>query len=117
VFSAGASLYGVADCELLAQETHKFESRYLDNLIGPYPEKKQIYIERSPIHSVDKFTAPVILFQVNDTQDHISNIFNLISSFKLVFLNRYVEHFPIDLLKLKTTYKPLISPIMFWSMF
>ncbi len=65
VFSAGASLYGVADCELLAQETHKFESRYLDGLIGPYPEKKDIYRQRSPIHSVDKFKAPVILFQVS----------------------------------------------------
>ena len=54
----------MADCELLAQETHKFESRYLDGLIGPYPEKKDVYKQRSPIHSVDKFKAPVILFQV-----------------------------------------------------
>ena len=65
VFSAGASHFGVADCELLAQETHKFESRYLDKLIGPYPEKKDVYIKRSPIHSVDKFSAPTILFQVS----------------------------------------------------
>ena len=67
VFSAGASLYGVADCELLAQETHKFESRYLDGLIGPYPEKKEVYKQRSPIHSVDKFSAPVILFQASSS--------------------------------------------------
>lgn len=65
VFSAGASHYGVADLELLAQETHKFESRYLDQLIGPYPADKQTYIERSPIHSLDKFTAPTAFFQVS----------------------------------------------------
>ena len=65
MFSAGASHYGVADCELLAQETHKFESRYLDNLIGPYPAAKATYIERSPIHSVDKFSAPIIFFQAS----------------------------------------------------
>lgn len=64
VFSAGASHYGVADLELLAQETHKFESRYLDQLIGPYPKDKQTYIDRSPIHSLDKFTAPTAFFQV-----------------------------------------------------
>lgn len=65
VFSAGASHFGVADCELLAQETHKFESRYLDGLIGPYPEKKDVYKQRSPIHSIDNFKAPTILFQVS----------------------------------------------------
>ena len=64
VFSAGASHYGVADLELLAQETHKFESRYLDQLIGPYPADKQTYVERSPIHALDKFTAPTAFFQV-----------------------------------------------------
>lgn len=64
VFQAGASLYGVADCELLAQETHKFESRYCDSLVGPYPEDKQTYIERSPIHSLDQFDKPIIFFQV-----------------------------------------------------
>ena len=65
VFSAGASHFGVADCELLAAETHKFESRYLDILIGPYPEKKDVYKKRSPINSTDKFSAPIILFQVS----------------------------------------------------
>lgn len=69
VFSAGASLYGVADCELLAQETHKFESRYLDGLIGPYPQDKDVYIKRSPIHSLDSFKAPIIFFQVHLTSD------------------------------------------------
>jgi dipeptidyl aminopeptidase/acylaminoacyl peptidase len=62
-FSGGASYYGVADCEVLASDTHKFESRYLDSLMGPYPEKKQVYIDRSPIHAVDKLSCPVIFFQ------------------------------------------------------
>lgn len=63
VFSAGASYYGVSDTEILAQETHKFESRYLDRLIGPYPEARDIYVKRSPIHYAEKLSSPVIFFQ------------------------------------------------------
>jgi dipeptidyl aminopeptidase/acylaminoacyl peptidase len=62
-FKAGASHYGVSDCEALARETHKFESRYLDGLIGPYPERADLYRERSPIHYVDQLACPVIFFQ------------------------------------------------------
>jgi dipeptidyl aminopeptidase/acylaminoacyl peptidase len=62
-FAAGASYYGVADAEALARDTHKFEARYLDGLIGPYPERADLYRERSPIHFVEKLTSPVILFQ------------------------------------------------------
>jgi dipeptidyl aminopeptidase/acylaminoacyl peptidase len=62
-FSAGASFFGVSDVEALAQETHKFESRYLDSMIGPYPEAKQLYKERSPIHHTDQINCPLILFQ------------------------------------------------------
>jgi dipeptidyl aminopeptidase/acylaminoacyl peptidase len=62
-FAAGASYYGVADAEALASDTHKFESRYLDRLIGPYPERADLYRERSPIHHVDQLQVPVILFQ------------------------------------------------------
>ncbi|HEV7482339.1 MAG TPA: S9 family peptidase [Solirubrobacterales bacterium] len=62
-FAAGASYFGVADTETLATDTHKFESRYLDGLIGPYPEEKELYYERSPIHFVERLRAPVILFQ------------------------------------------------------
>jgi dipeptidyl aminopeptidase/acylaminoacyl peptidase len=62
-FSAGASYFGVADCEALATDTHKFESRYLDGLIGPYPEAKDVYYQRSPIHFADRLSCPVILFQ------------------------------------------------------
>jgi dipeptidyl aminopeptidase/acylaminoacyl peptidase len=62
-FAAGASYYGVADCEALAIDTHKFESRYLDGLIGPYPEARDVYRARSPIHFADRLSCPVILFQ------------------------------------------------------
>ncbi|KAK3039385.1 hypothetical protein RJ639_027634 [Escallonia herrerae] len=58
-FKAGASLYGVADLKLLREETHKFESHYIDNLVG----SEKDYIERSPINFVDKFSCPIILFQ------------------------------------------------------
>lgn len=63
VFSVGASYYGIGDLESLATDTHKFESRYLDQLIGQYPELKQRYIDRSPIHHVDQLNCPVIFFQ------------------------------------------------------
>jgi dipeptidyl aminopeptidase/acylaminoacyl peptidase len=63
VFAAGASYYGVADAELLARHTHKFESRYLDGLLGPYPEAADVYRARSPIHAADRISCPVILFQ------------------------------------------------------
>lgn len=63
VFKAGASHYGVSDLEALAKETHKFESRYLDRLIGPYPERADLYLERSPLHAVDRLSCPVIFFQ------------------------------------------------------
>ncbi|HLN99206.1 MAG TPA: S9 family peptidase [Pyrinomonadaceae bacterium] len=63
VFSTGASHYGVSDAEALAKETHKFESRYLDRLMGPYPEKREIYVARSPINFADRLSCPVIFFQ------------------------------------------------------
>ena len=63
VFKAGASYYGVSDLETLARDTHKFESHYLDNLIGPYPEKRELYMERSPIHFTNRLSCPIIFFQ------------------------------------------------------
>ncbi len=63
VFKAGASYYGVSDLEALATDTHKFESRYLDGLIGPYPEKKDIYQQRSPINFSERLSCSVIFFQ------------------------------------------------------
>lgn len=63
VFHAGASHYGVSDLEALARDTHKFESRYLDRLIGPYPERRDLYRARSPIYHVEGLNCPVIFFQ------------------------------------------------------
>ncbi len=63
LFRAGASHFGISDLETMTTDTHKFESRYLDGLIGPYPERKDIYVERSPIHHLDGFSEPLILFQ------------------------------------------------------
>jgi dipeptidyl aminopeptidase/acylaminoacyl peptidase len=62
-FAAGASHFGVADLAALASDTHKFESRYLDRLIGPFPQAEAIYRDRSPIHFADRLSCPVILFQ------------------------------------------------------
>jgi acetyl esterase/lipase len=62
-FSAGASHYGVSDLTILAKETHKFESRYIDQMIGPYPEFAHVYQERSPINHLDNFNAPLIMLQ------------------------------------------------------
>jgi dipeptidyl aminopeptidase/acylaminoacyl peptidase len=63
VFKAGASYYGVTDLEALDKETHKFESRYNVKLIGPYPERRDLYWERSPIHFTDRISCPMIIFQ------------------------------------------------------
>ncbi|MDE0299818.1 MAG: S9 family peptidase [Candidatus Poribacteria bacterium] len=63
MFKAGASYYGISDLEALAKDTHKFESRYLDKLVGPYPDRCDLYRERSPIHFTNRLSCPVILFQ------------------------------------------------------
>ncbi len=63
VFKAGASHFGVSDLEALTRETHKFESRYLDRLVGPYPERSDLYRERSPIYHTEGLSCPMILFQ------------------------------------------------------
>jgi dipeptidyl aminopeptidase/acylaminoacyl peptidase len=63
VFAGGASYYGVSDAIALARDTHKFESRYLDWLIGPYPEMAERYRERSPLYHAERLSRPVIFFQ------------------------------------------------------
>ncbi len=62
-YNAGASHYGIGDLELFVKETHKFESRYCDRLVGPYPERADLYRGRSAIHFAEQMHAPVILFQ------------------------------------------------------
>jgi dipeptidyl aminopeptidase/acylaminoacyl peptidase len=68
-FAAGISLYGVGDLEALARDTHKFESRYLDGLVGPYPAARDVYVERSPISHVNQLSAPMLLLQ--GTEDKV----------------------------------------------
>jgi len=63
LFKAGASHYGISDLEALARDTHKFESRYLDRLVGPYPQAAETYRARSPIHHVERLSCPIIFFQ------------------------------------------------------
>ena len=67
-FKAGASHYGVSDLEALASDTHKFESRYLDYLIGPYPAEQELYKRRSPIHHTEQLSCPIIFFQGLDDE-------------------------------------------------
>ena len=63
VFKAGASHYGIGDLEALVRDTHKFESRYTDGLVGPYPEARELYRSRSPLHYTERLSCPVIFFQ------------------------------------------------------
>jgi dipeptidyl aminopeptidase/acylaminoacyl peptidase len=62
-FKAGASYYGISDLEVLQQDTHKFEARYNDTLIGPWPAARDVYRARSPIHFTERLSCPIILFQ------------------------------------------------------
>jgi dipeptidyl aminopeptidase/acylaminoacyl peptidase len=62
-FAAGASHYGIGDLEALARDTHKFESRYLDGLVGPWPAARDVYVARSPIHFTHRLACPVVFFQ------------------------------------------------------
>ena len=66
VFTAGISQYGIGDLEALAKDTHKFESRYTDGLVGPYPQARETYLDRSPINHVDQLAAPILLLQGTD---------------------------------------------------
>jgi dipeptidyl aminopeptidase/acylaminoacyl peptidase len=68
VFAGGASYFGVSDLETLATDTHKFESGYLETLVGPYPEAAEIYRSRSPIHFVDRLSRPMIIFQGDEDE-------------------------------------------------
>jgi dipeptidyl aminopeptidase/acylaminoacyl peptidase len=63
LFVAGGDYYGVAELTGLATDTHDFESRYLDSMIGPYPEHRDLYEERSPLTHAEKLTTPLIIFQ------------------------------------------------------
>jgi len=87
VFGAGASYYGISDLEVLTRDTHKFESHYLDRLVGPYPERRDIYRKRSPINFVDQLSSPVIFFQGLEDKvvlpDQAEKIFEAVRANKL----------------------------------
>jgi dipeptidyl aminopeptidase/acylaminoacyl peptidase len=68
-FAAGISSYGIGDLEILAGDTHKFESRYMDGLVGPYPAMADRYRQRSPVHYLDEISCPVLILQGAD--DHV----------------------------------------------
>ena len=68
-FAAGISHFGVGDLETLARDTHKFESRYLDRLVGPYPATAALYRQRSPVHHLDEISCPVLVLQ--GLEDHV----------------------------------------------
>jgi dipeptidyl aminopeptidase/acylaminoacyl peptidase len=63
LLQAGAIYYGIGDLEALARDTHKFEAHYLERLIGPYPARRALYLERSPLHAIERLSTPLILFQ------------------------------------------------------
>ena len=63
IFKAGASYFGISNLESMARDTHKYESQYLTGLLGPYPERKDIYLDRSPITFPERLSCPVIFFQ------------------------------------------------------
>jgi len=65
-FSAGCSLYGIGDLVALASHTHKFEARYLDSLIGPFPERRDLYEARSPLRDLDRLSCPLLILQGAD---------------------------------------------------
>ncbi|HTS14510.1 MAG TPA: prolyl oligopeptidase family serine peptidase [Candidatus Sulfotelmatobacter sp.] len=62
-FRAGVSYFGIGDLETFARDTHKFESRYLERLVGPYPAARSLYEQRSPIHFLDRLSCPVLILQ------------------------------------------------------
>jgi len=66
VFAAGISLYGIGDLETMVTDTHKYESRYLDTLVAPYPKGRQIYLARSPIHHLEGLNCPMLIMQGAD---------------------------------------------------
>jgi len=68
-FKAGASYYGISDIKALAEDCHKFESHYVQNLLGPLPEQEALYFERSPLHFPEQLSCPVIFFQ--GAKDHV----------------------------------------------
>jgi dipeptidyl aminopeptidase/acylaminoacyl peptidase len=120
VFSAGASYYGISELTSLASDTHKFESRYLDNLIGPYPETKTLYQQRSPINSADELNCPVIFFQGIDDKvvpkEQAEKMFHLLSEKGLTVAAQYFPGEQHGFRQAKTIIRSLKNELTFYQL-
>jgi len=120
VFSAGASYYGISELTSLAEDTHKFESRYLDQLIGAYPEEKALYHSRSPINSTDKLDCPVIFFQgIEDRvvpKEQAEKMFNALDKKGLPVAAQYYEGEQHGFRKAETITQSLENELSFYQL-
>ncbi len=120
VFSAGASYYGISELTSLAGDTHKFESRYLDRLIGPFPEAKALYKQRSPINSVEQLSCPVIFFQgIEDKvvpKEQAEKMFALLSKKGLTVAAQYFEGEQHGFRKARTIIQSLENELSFYKL-
>lgn len=87
IFKAGASHYGIGDLEALVRDTHKFESRYVDTLIGPYPEEKELFKSKSPINYVEKLNCPLALFQGDEDKVQLVNYVIIVNIFNVWYFS------------------------------
>jgi len=120
VFSAGASYYGISELTSLASDTHKFESHYLDNLIGPYPEAKILYEQRSPINSADDLNCPVIFFQGMDDKvvpkEQAEKMFHLLSEKGLTVAAQYFSGEQHGFRQAETIIRSLENELAFYQL-
>lgn len=120
VFSAGASYYGISELTSLASDTHKFESRYLDRLIGPYPESKKIYEQRSPINFTEQLNCPVIFFQgIEDKvvpKQQAESMFNALKNRDVTVAAQYFEGEQHGFRKAETIKHSLENELSFYQL-
>ncbi len=120
VFSAGASYYGISELTSLASDTHKFESHYLDRLIGPYPETKILYEQRSPINSTEQLNCPVIFFQgIEDKvvpKEQAEKMFDALNEKGLPVAAQYFEGEQHGFRKAETIMQSLENELSFYQL-
>ncbi|MBE9568219.1 MAG: S9 family peptidase, partial [Proteobacteria bacterium] len=120
VFSAGASYYGISELTSLASDTHKFEARYLDRLIGPYPEAKDLYQQRSPINHSEQLNCPVIFFQGIDDRvvpkEQAEAMFTALSKKGLTVAAQYYEGEQHGFRKAETIEQSLENELSFYQL-
>jgi dipeptidyl aminopeptidase/acylaminoacyl peptidase len=120
VFAAGASYYGISELCSLASDTHKFEAHYLDHMIGPYPESKDIYEQRSPINHAEQMNCPVIFFQGIDDKvvpkEQAEKMFNALDKLKLPVAAQYFEGEQHGFRKAETIMLALENELCFYQL-